>query len=80
VLIGLSEEKTERIIAIEEPAPTVAATTEEIITSFRRIRSGSFSVSAVWKTGLDGKRYREIARLGYHSIQGRTGGLPPLSH
>ena len=47
VVIGWSDENTERIIAMEEPAPTVAATTEEINTSFRRIRSGSFSVAAV---------------------------------
>ena len=37
VVTGRREEKTDKMIAMAEPAPTIAATSEEIRTSFRRI-------------------------------------------
>jgi len=63
VVIGLSDENTERMIAIAQPAPTVAETIEQINTSFRRIRSGSLSVAAVLEDCSGWKRYCENARL-----------------
>ena len=36
-LIGLSDEKASRMMAIAEPAPKIAAINEDASTSFRRI-------------------------------------------
>ena len=64
---GVSDENTTRIIAIAPPAPITAAITEEINTSFNRMRSYFPSKAIVHNFAWDGSGCQNAGQ-GYHSL------------